>query len=65
MSRLQIASNTLSQLRENQEAAYSRIMDVDVAEETANLIKNQILQKAASAILGQTNMQAKLVLDLL
>jgi flagellin len=57
--------NALKSLVPNAEAARSRIVDVDVAEETANLVKNQILQKIGAAVLAQANLISQLVLKLL
>jgi flagellin len=48
VSGLQIAS-------ENTDAARSRIMDADYAQETANLTRAQILQQAGTAMLAQAN----------
>lgn len=64
-SRLNSAINTLSMARENFVAAESRIRDVDVAEETAQLTRLTILQQAATAIVAQANLQPQLVLQLL
>ena len=50
---------------ENLTAAESRIRDVDVARETADLARNQILQQAAIAMLAQANSQPQLALQLL
>ena len=50
---------------ENLSAAESRIRDVDVAEETANLTRNQILQQASIAVLSQANALPKAALRLL
>jgi len=50
---------------ENLSAAESRIRDVDVAEETANLTRNQILQQAAIAVLSQANALPQSALHLL
>ena len=50
---------------ENLSAAESRIRDVDVAEETANLTRNQILQQAAIAVLSQANALPQAALHLL
>lgn len=50
---------------ENTSAAESRIRDVDVAEETAALTRNQILQQAAISILAQANTQPQAALQLL
>ena len=40
---------------ENLEAANSRIRDTDMAEETANLTKSNILTQANVSVLGQAN----------
>lgn len=54
-NRLQITINNLSTATENLSAANSRIRDVDVAEETAAMTRNQILQQAGVAVLAQAN----------
>ncbi|MFT7485915.1 MAG: flagellin, partial [Candidatus Paceibacteria bacterium] len=46
-------------------AAESRIRDVDVAFETADLARNTILQQAATSVLSQANQQPQLALSLL
>jgi flagellin len=51
--------------RENAEASRSRIQDVDVAQESSVLVKNQILQQTASAMLAQANSQPQIALSLL
>lgn len=58
ISNLQVRSESLS-------AANSRILDVDVAAETALLTKNSILQQSALSILGQANVQPQAALRLL
>lgn len=50
---------------ENLQAARSRILDADFAEETANMTKAQILQQAGIAILAQANSLPQNVLALL
>ncbi|MGL5523415.1 MAG: flagellin A [Aeromonas veronii] len=50
---------------ENVSAARSRIRDADVATETANLTKQNILQQAASTILSQANQRPQSALSLL
>ena len=50
---------------ENLTAAESRIRDVDVAYETAQLTKLQIMQQAAISVLGQTNALPQAALRLL
>ena len=64
-SRLKYAARHSQLMRTSCTEAESRIMDVDVAEETANLVKNQILQQASAAMLGQADISAKVVLKLL
>ncbi|RIL11799.1 MAG: hypothetical protein DCC75_01645 [Proteobacteria bacterium] len=64
-SRLQAAMGTLITTRENYLAAEGRITDVDVASESAELTRNQILEQTATAILGQANQMPALVLQLL
>ena len=61
-------TTTIANLRiqtENLSAAESRIRDVDVAEETAELTRNSILQQAATSILAQANVQPQTALQLL
>jgi flagellin len=54
-NRLVITMNNLSVARENISAAESRIRDVDVAEETAAMTRNQILSQAGVSVLAQAN----------
>ncbi len=49
----------------NMTAARSRIQDADFAAETANLTRNQILQQAGVAMLGQANQLPQQMLSLL
>ena len=61
-------SSTISNLGvsiESLSAAESRIRDVDVAFETADLTRNSILQQAALSILAQANVQPQSALSLL
>jgi len=64
-SRLQVAINNLSVARENFASAESRIRDVDVASEAAELTRLGILQQAGAAVLAQANQQPALALSLL
>jgi flagellin len=64
-SRIAVASNTLSASAENYAAAAGRIMDADVAAESARLASMRILQQAAAAVLSQANQQPALALQLL
>ncbi len=63
--RLTTAANTLYSTRENYQAAGSRITDIDVAQESANLVREQIIQKAASSVLAQANQNPQIALTLL
>lgn len=54
-NRLDSISNLLLTQTENLTSAYSAIFDTDIAAETANYVKNQILQQTASAMLTQAN----------
>lgn len=64
-SRLNVAINNLLVARENFQSAESRIRDVDVASEAAELTRVNILQQAASSVLAQANQQPNLALTLL
>ena len=62
---LQSALASTLNVRENLSAAESRIRDVDVAMETADLTRNSIMQQAATSILAQANVQPQIALSLL
>jgi flagellin len=64
-NRLQSSYRSIANTRENMSAAESRIRDVDVAYETADLTRNTIMQQAAVSVLGQANVQPQLALSLL
>ncbi|MEY4668157.1 MAG: flagellin [Pseudomonadota bacterium] len=64
-SRLSTAINNLGVARENIVAAESRVRDVDVAEEAANMTRLNILQQAGAAVLAQANQAPTLALQLL
>jgi flagellin len=64
-SRLEVAINSIAAVRENFAAAESRIRDVDVAAEAAELTRLSVLQQAGTAILAQANQQPGLALRLL
>jgi len=57
--------NSISITVENIQASESRIRDVDMASETTNMTKNQILLQAATAMLAQANSAPQSVLRLL
>ncbi|MDP7038427.1 MAG: flagellin, partial [Myxococcota bacterium] len=64
-NRLEITISNLSSIHENLSSANSRIRDVDVAAETAELAQNQILMQAGVSVLGQANQLPSMVLSLL
>ncbi len=64
-NRMESTIANLANISENTEAARSRIMDADIAQETTNLTRNSILQQAGTAILAQANQQPALALSLL
>jgi flagellin len=64
-SRLQYALDSLSTNRTNLEAANSRIFDVDVAQETTRLARNNILVQSGAAMLAQANASSQIALKLL
>jgi flagellin len=64
-NRLQYASDNAAVYQENLTAANSRIQDVDMASETVELTKNQILAQAGQAMLAQANQGGQGVLRLL
>jgi flagellin len=64
-NRMQVTISNLASSHENLSAANSRIRDVDVAEETANLTKSQILSQAGLAVLSQANQLPQSALSLL
>ncbi|MBF0414632.1 MAG: flagellin FliC [Magnetococcales bacterium] len=64
-NRFEAVIANLSNMSENTTAARSRIVDADIATETANLTRNSILQQAGTAILAQANQQPQIALKLL
>jgi flagellin len=64
-NRLQYSQDNVGIYQENLVAAESRIRDVDMAAETVNLTKNQILAQAGTAMLSQANQAGQGVLSLL
>jgi flagellin len=63
--RLTFAADTLAINKTNLEAANGRITDVDIASESANLARLNILQQAGTAMLAQANQANQSVLRLL
>jgi len=64
-NRLSTAIRSILNSRENLIASESRIRDVDVAAETADLTRNSIMQQAAVSVLSQANVQPQIALGLL
>ncbi len=57
--------SNLQNVSENLSAARSRILDADIAQETSEMTKNNILQQAGVSILSQANQTPQLALTLL
>jgi flagellin len=64
-NRLSITVNNLATQRENLAAANSRIRDVDVAAESVEMTRSQILMQAGVSVLAQANQLPGLALSLL
>jgi flagellin len=64
-NRLNSTIANLAVAHENLSAANSRIRDTDVAEETAELTRNNILTQAGVSVLGQANQIQNVALKLL
>ena len=64
-NRLESSINSLDVTSENMTAAYSRIMDVDMAEEMTSYTTYQILAQAGTSMLAQANERPSQVLQLL
>ena len=64
-SRLTFAADMLAVNKTNLEAANGRITDVDIASESSNLARLNILQQAGTAMLAQANQANQSVLRLL
>jgi flagellin len=65
MSRMEHFINNLSNISKNTKEARSRIQDADIALETTNLTKAQVLNQAAQAMLAQANRTPQSILSLL
>ncbi len=64
-NRLQVTVANLGNVSENLSAANSRIADVDVASETADMTRNNILMQSGVAVLAQANQMPQIALKLL
>jgi flagellin len=65
LNRFSFAVSSLQAQQTNMSAGISRIRDVDIASETANMSKNQVLTQAGAAILKQANQSPQLAMQLL
>ena len=65
MNRLESTVSVLNIQKENLASAESRISDVDVATEMANMTKNQVLAQTGIAMLAQANSIPQMALSLL
>ena len=65
LSRFQIAAHVASSVADVSMAAEARITDADVADNSAALVRNNILQQASAAVLAQANQQPALAIRLL
>ena len=64
-NRLQFEQQNIATQASNMEAAMGRIMDVDIAAETTNLAKQQILVQASASMVAQANSANQVALMLL
>jgi flagellin len=64
-NRFESTISNLQNISENVSAARSRILDADIAQETSNMTKQNILQQAGVSILAQANQTPQLALSLL
>lgn len=64
-NRLSSVSDNLTSMNENYTRSYSQIMDADMAEESANMVKYQVLQQTSAAMLAQANQIPSIAIQLL
>ena len=65
MNRLESTVEVLNIAAENLSTSESRVSDVDVATEMANMTKNQVLAQAGVSMLAQANSMPQMALKLL
>lgn len=65
INKLGVASNNIQTMRLNISSANSRIRDVDVATETSNMARNQVLTQAGISVLSQANRLPQLAFGLM
>lgn len=64
-NRLSSVSDNLTSMNENYTRSYSQIMDADMAEESSNMVKYQVLQQTSAAMLAQANQIPSIAIQLL
>jgi flagellin len=64
-NRFEMAVKGVDTAAENMQAAESLLRDTDMASEMVDYVKNQILNQAGTAMLGQANMRTQSVMSLL
>jgi len=65
MNRLQVTVANLQSMKTNLSAAHGRIRDVDVAEESSKMARQQVLMQAGVSVLSQANQSPQLAMKLL
>ena len=65
INRLEVTTSNIQTVRLNLSAANSRIRDVDVADETASLSRQQVLTQAGTSVLSQANSSPQAALSLI
>jgi flagellin len=65
MSRVTFSAENIASQKTNMKAALGRIVDIDIAEESTELAKHNILAQASAAMLAQANSANDLALLLL
>ena len=64
-NRMDATSSNLANVVENLETAKSRLTDVDIAKASSDMVKYQILQQTATAVLSQANQLPSLAIQLI
>jgi flagellin-like hook-associated protein FlgL len=65
LSRVESAKSALEVQNNNEDAAFSRIVDVDVAESAASLLRAKIMRNQSVALLGKQKLQSRRVMNFL
>jgi flagellin len=63
-NRFTVKEDVIAVAQTNTQAAYSRIMDADVAQEQMFVVRDQILQQTATSVLAQANVNSQSLLAL-